>query len=39
MHTGEEMPGESLVSAGQTILIVDDNPTNLTVVGHGGAER
>src|SRR5215217_6071571 len=33
MHTGEETPGESLVSAGQTILIIDDNPTNLTVVG------
>jgi two-component system cell cycle sensor histidine kinase/response regulator CckA len=33
MHIGEETPGESLVSAGQTILIVDDNPTNLAVVG------
>ena len=33
MHTGEETPGESLVSAGQTILIIDDNPTNLAVVG------
>jgi two-component system cell cycle sensor histidine kinase/response regulator CckA len=33
MDIDEETSGASLVSAGQTILIIDDNPTNLAVVG------
>lgn len=33
MDTGEETAGEALAIAGQTILIIDDNPTNLAVVG------